>query len=100
MTIISDKQLLEKLYFEFCTFSIFPALETKKLVLVSKILRRFDIILHTAYMFNSFLVSLDVAVMTNILYEVIKILYEKMLNAIMLNIHIDAITIHQRKIPH
>ena len=51
-------------------------------------------------MFNSFLVSLDVAVMTNILYEVIKILYEKMLNAIMLNLHIDAITIHQRKIPH
>ena len=31
----------------FCTLSIFPYLEIKRLVLFSKILRRFDIMLHT-----------------------------------------------------
>ena len=37
------KQLLEKLYIE---FSIFLALEIKKLAIVGKILRRFDIVLY------------------------------------------------------
>ena len=46
-------------------------------------------------MVNSFLVSLDTLEMINILYEMIKILPEKMLNAIDLRIKI-----HQRKISH
>ena len=37
-----------------------------------------------AYMVNSFLVSLEISVMMNILYEMIKLLPEKMLNAIYL----------------
>ena len=39
---------------------------------------------NTAYMVNLFLVSLEISVMVNILYEMIKILHEKMLNAIYL----------------
>ena len=35
-----------------------------------------------AYMVNSFVSSLDITVMIHILYEIIKILQEKMLNAI------------------
>ena len=40
------KQVIEKLYFEFRTPSIFPALHIKKVAIVHKILLRFDIILH------------------------------------------------------
>ena len=36
------------------------------------------------YMINIFVFSLDIPVMINILYEMIKILHEKMLNAIYL----------------
>ena len=66
--------------------SIFPTLEIKRLVLVGKI---FDdvgnvcSILHNiAYMVNSIIVSLDIPVMINILYENIKMLHEKILTAI------------------
>ena len=37
-----------------------------------------------AYIFNSFVFSLDIPVIINILYETIKIVNEKMLNAIYL----------------
>ena len=63
----------------------FHANVIKKLVLVNKILWCFDLILHLVLrlnMVNSFLVSLESPVMINILYEMIKILHEKMLNAI------------------
>ena len=46
MTVTAMKQVIEKLYFEFRTPSIFPALHIKKLAIVHKILLRFDIILH------------------------------------------------------
>ena len=43
-------------------------------------------------MVNSFVFSLDILVMINILYEMIKILHEKMLNAIYLYwFHNDAL---------
>ena len=63
----------------------FHANVIKKLVLVNKILWCFDLLLHLVLrlnMVNSFLVSLESPVMINILYEMIKILHEKMLNAI------------------
>ena len=60
-----------------CTFSIFPALEIKKLVPVGKIFWPFRH--NSACMVNSFLLSLETPVMINILYEMIKILHEKML---------------------
>ena len=43
-----------------------------------------------AYMVNSFVSSLDITVMIHILYEIVKILQEKMLNAIcMYRFHSD-----------
>ena len=55
-----------------CTLSIFPALEIRKLVLVGKLLRRSDwLLIQLIYLF-----------FISILYEMIKILHEKMLNAI------------------
>ena len=65
-----------------CTLSIFPALEIKKLVLLGKMLWRFNIIFHIWLINLCF--SLDIPVMITILYEMIKILHEEMLNAIYL----------------
>ena len=48
-----------------------------------------------AYMVNSFVFSLDIPVMINILYKMIKILHKKILNAIYC---IDFIMIYQRYI--
>ena len=71
------KQPLEKVHLHSCTLSIFPAFETKKLVLVGKILWHSD-----TYMVNS-LVNSDIPVMFNI-NEMIKIMHEKTLSAIYL----------------
>ena len=60
-----------------CLISIFPIPEIKKLALVSKILWCFWH--NIPYMVNSFVFSLDIPVMINILYEMIKILHEKIL---------------------
>ena len=65
-----------------CPFSIFPSLEIKKLIFVGKNILTFRH--NVTYMVNSFLVSSEVTLMINILYEIIKILHEKMLNAIYL----------------
>ena len=62
--------------------SIFPVLEIKKAVLVGRILWRFDIIFHIRLI--HLCLSLDIPGMMNILYEMIKILHKKMLNAIYL----------------
>ena len=59
-----------------CTLSVFLALEIKKLVFVGKI--------NNAYWINSFIFSLDIPLMINILYEMIKILHDNMLSAIYL----------------
>ena len=75
------KQLLEKVQFEFHTLSIFSSsYKVSKISLVGKILWRFDII--SQYMVNSFVVSLDIAIMVNILQEINNILHEKVLKAI------------------
>ena len=47
-------------------------------------------------MANLFFASLEIPVMITILYEMFKILHNKMLNAICIN----SITIHQRKMTH
>ena len=70
------KQLLKKFHFKFLHIFNFPVLEIKKNIVT---------FLHnTTYMVNSFLVSLEISVMVNILFEMIKILHEKMLNAVYL----------------
>ena len=56
--------------------------EINMLVLVGKFLWRFDIIFHIRLIF--FFFALDIPVMINILYKMIRILYKKMLNAIYL----------------
>ena len=61
-------QLLEKFNFELLHAFIFLAIEIKKLVLVGK----------------TFLFSLDLPLINNILYKMITILLEKILNAIYL----------------
>ena len=71
------KQLLEKL-FEFLHLSFFSAIEIKKLVLVGKILRLFDV--NIACKVNSFVASSDITVLINIFKEILKILH--MLKAI------------------
>ena len=64
------------------TISIFPAIEVKKLVLLGKILRHFNIILHI-WLVQLLFRSLDITAMINILQEVTTILqHEKMLKAI------------------
>ena len=78
------KNFLKSFILNSCTLSIFPTLEIKKLVFVGKMLWRFNITF-IAYMVNSSVFSVDIPVMINILYEMIKILCEKMLNAIYLS---------------
>ena len=51
-------------------FQFFPELEIKNMVFVGKILWHFDMILH--------IWLIDIPVMIKILYEMIKILHEKM----------------------
>ena len=61
----------------FCTLSTFPALEVKKSGFVGNI--------YGSFMVNLFVLALDIPVIINILYEMIKILHNKILNAIYLN---------------
>ena len=70
---------LKSLILNSCTFSIFPALEIKKLVLAGKLMWRFDKVFHI------WLKHLLFVVMINILYEMNQILHEKMLNAVYLH---------------
>ena len=72
----------KSLILNFRTLSIFPAPEIKKVVIVGKILWSFETILHIWLIYLFF--SLDIPVIINILQGTIKILHEKMLNAIYL----------------
>ena len=77
------KQLVEKFNFELLhAFNFSCTWKKKKLVLVGKILWRFNIILYIWLLYLFF--SLGIPVIINILYEMIKILHEKMFNAIYL----------------
>ena len=71
----------KNLTLNYFTLLIFPALKKKKLALVGKIFWRFDIIFH---LWLIHICSLNIPVMINILYKMIKLLHEKKLNAIYL----------------
>ena len=71
------KQLLEKFNFELLHAFNFSSTGNKKVVLAGKMVRQFGQILHIWLIHLFFL-------MINFLYEMVKILHEKMLNEIYL----------------
>ena len=89
MDVIYNETATRKFNFELLQAFIFSCTLIKKLVLVGKLLWRFDIIFYTWVM--RLFYSLDTPVVINILYEMIKILHEKILNAY---ICIDSKTTH------